>query len=367
MNSLKKIFFIVLLFSLTFSYGNKKSYLIDQMSLDLGIPWGMAFLQKDKLLITQKDGQILLLDLFTRKKTFIKNAPEVFYTGQAGLLDVKLSPNYKIDKWIYFTYVKKDNKKGSTTLSRAKLVKNSLVSWQDLLVSKSSTENKVHYGSRIAFDDNNHVFFSIGDRGIRANSQDLTNHAGTIIRLNMDGSIPFDNPFVNDDKVLDEIYSYGHRNPQGMFFDKKTKKLWSIEHGPRGGDEINIIEKGKNYGWPVISYGKEYWAPLSIGEGVAKVGMEQPIKYYIPSIAPSSILVYSGKLFKEWEGNIFSGALRLTHLNRIILNDKNETIKEERLLKEIYERIRNVIEDEDGYIYVSTDTGRILRLKPNDR
>ena len=166
----------------------------------------------------------------------------------------------------------------------------------------------------------------------------MSNHAGSIIRLNLDGSIPSDNPFINKKDVLPEIYTYGHRNPQGLFYDKTSKNLWSIEHGPRGGDEINLIEKGKNYGWPIISYGKEYWNDSAVGESTAKEGMQQPIKYYIPSIAPSSLMVYNGDLFKKYKGNIFSGALKLTHLNRIVLDKSNNVIKEERLLENLNER-----------------------------
>jgi len=239
-----------------------------------------------------------------------------------------------------------------------------LSQWQDLLVTRSASRTGRHFGSRIAFDSQGHVFFGIGDRGERDNGQDLNTHAATIIRLNLDGSIPKDNPFAGQAGKLAEIWSYGHRNPQGMAFDIDTKRLWAIEHGPRGGDELNLIEKGKNYGWPVISYGKEYWGPISVGEGTHKAGMEQPIKYYVPSIAPSSLLLYKGDAFPKWRGNLFAGALVLTHLNRIIIDVKGTATGEERLLEALNERIRNVIADEQGRLIIATDSGKILRIEP---
>ena len=243
-------------------------------------------------------------------------------------------------------------------------ITSSNVCYTKLLRSKTDTTR--HYGSRITFDDENHIYFSVGDRGVRPNAQNLSNHAGSILRLNLDGSIPKDNPFVNKKNILPEIYSYGHRNPQGLFYDKISKTLFSIEHGPRGGDEINIIKKGLNYGWPVISYGKEYWNPFPVGVGTHKEGMEQPIQVYIPSIAPSSLIVYRGKMFEKWDGNILSGALKLTHVNRIVVNKKNKVIKENRILENLNERIRDIIQDKKGKIYISTDSGNIYSLSVDE-
>jgi glucose/arabinose dehydrogenase len=240
-----------------------------------------------------------------------------------------------------------------------------LQDWDDLLLTHSGTETNVHYGSRIAFDDNGYIYFSIGDRGIRENAQDLTLHAGSILRLKRDGNIPIDNPFVDTANALPEIWSYGHRNPQGLVWDNDNKRLWSIEHGPRGGDEINLIEKGKNYGWPIISYGKEYWGPVSVGEGTHKVGMEQPVKYYAPSIAPGSLLYYTGDAFPEWQGDLLAGALILRHLNRVELNEQGEAIAEERLLEDLNQRIRALVQSPEGWIYFSTDRGNIYVLTPN--
>lgn len=356
---LQFIFISCLVISFSFS----KSIKVTTQEIVSGLtePWGMAFLAKDTALITQKNGQIYLLNIDTKKLTQVQNPLKVFYYRQGGLLDVQVSPTFKQDGWIYFTYAKKMANKGATTLIRAKLNGNKLDSLEELLVTKPFSGSGVHFGSRITFDENGHLYFSIGDRGSRPNGQDINTHAGTIVRLNLDGSIPRDNPFVGK-QGLDEIYSYGHRNPQGIFYDKKSKKLFAIEHGPRGGDEINLIEKGKNYGWATISYGREYWSNKAVGESTHKDGMEQPIKVYTPSIAPSSLLVYSGKIFKHWRGNLLSGALVLTHLNRIVLDINNKVIYEERVFEDLEERIRNVIESPDGFIYLTTDSGKILKV-----
>ena len=236
-----------------------------------------------------------------------------------------------------------------------------------MLLTKSRTKESYHFGSRIAFDDNGHVYFGIGDRGVRPSAQNLTNHAGSIIRLNLDGSIPKDNPFIKNKSALPEIWSYGHRNPQGLSYDFKHKRLWEIEHGPRGGDEINLIKPAVNYGWPEISYGKEYWGPFAVGEGTHRDDIEQPVKVYIPSIAPGSLMIYSGDTFPKWKENLFSGALKLRHINRIELNEKGEAIKEERLLGSLDERIRALVQSPQGRIYFSTDSGKIYRISPKNK
>lgn len=328
------------------------------------IPWGMSFLNADKLLITERSGLLYLLNIKSGVKSSIKYPATVLAEGQGGLLDVALSPEYKKHAWVYFTYVKNIDGQGATVLSRSKFIDDKFVQWQELLVTKSTTDTSRHFGSRITFDTNGHVFFGIGDRGVRSNSQNLTNHAGTVIRLNLDGSVPTDNPFVNTKNALPEVWSYGHRNPQGLFYDKNSKRMWSIEHGPRGGDEINLIKRGVNYGWPVISYGKEYWGPLAVGESTHKEGMEQPVKTYIPSIAPGSLLVYSSKTMPAWKGNLFSGALKLRHINRVTVNAKAEAINEERLMGNLEERIRALAESPEGYLYFSTDNGKIYRIRP---
>lgn len=368
---MKKLVFLLILCVSLYSQTITK-FNIDGMNLKLqklftvdNIIWAMDFISNDELIITLKNGNIATYDLRSKNLRYLKNIPFVVNRGQGGLLDIAVSPTFKKDNTIYFTYVKQHGEEVVTTLTKAIYRYNDLYAWEDLLISKSNSNTSRHFGSRITFDKKGHLYFSIGDRGIRPNGQNLSSHAGSIIRLNLDGSIPVDNPFVNDGDKLDEIYSFGHRNPQGLFYDEKRDILFSSEHGPRGGDEINIIKKGLNYGWPTISYGKEYWNPLPVGEGTHKEGMEQPIKVYIPSIAPSSLLVYNADRFPKFKGNIFIGALKLTHLNRIILDDNLKVIKEERLFENLHERIRDVIQSPDGLIYISTDSGNIYRIAPN--
>lgn len=250
------------------------SFLLEKVKDGLGVPWGMAFLSADEIIFTERSGTINLLNIVSATKQPLKGAPAVYAEGQAGMLDVAVAPDYKPGDWIYFTFARDQAGQGVTVLARARLNALELTDWQDLLVTQSATDTNYHFGSRIAFDDKGHVFFTVGDRGVRPNGQNLSNHASTVMRLKRDGKIPADNPFVHQANALDEIWSYGHRNPQGISYDSQHQRLWVIEHGPRGGDEINLVLPGRNYGWPVISYGKEYWGPVAVGEGTHKLGME---------------------------------------------------------------------------------------------
>ena len=345
------------------------SYQVEILTERLGVTWGMAFIESDKILFTERSGKIGILSTSSGEVIYINGGPEVRAYGQGGLLDVAVPSGYKAGDWIYFTYSKPLKRKGqiksATTLARAKLQGKTFVKLYDLLITKSLSNSNYHFGSRITFDEEGHIFLSIGDRGHRPSAQDLRLHSGSILRLKIDGSVPDDNPFFRRKDALPEIWSYGHRNPQGLFYDIQKKLLWSIEHGPRGGDEINLIKPGLNYGWPIISYGKEYYAPIKVGEGTHKEGMEQPVKYYVPSIAPGSLIVYSGKAFPNWKGNLFSGALAKRHLNRVEIDLNGRAVGEERLLEKLRERIRAIVESPEGWIYLSTDMGKILRLKPD--
>ena len=339
-------------------------FVIEELARGLGVPWGMTFLTPQTLMISERGGKLRLLRLDDLSLVELQGAPRVVAEGQGGMLDIAAAPDYASSGWIYFTYSKPTEFEAATTLARARLRENRLLDWQDLLVTDSATSARQHFGSRIAFDDRGHVFFGVGDRGERDLAQDLGNHIGTIMRLRLDGSVPTDNPFVGIAGARAEIWSYGHRNPQGLLFDLPSQRLWSIEHGPRGGDEINLVLPGRNYGWPVVSHGKEYWGPISIGEGTSKPGLEDPRKVYIPSIAPGSLILYRGAAFPNWQGSLFSGALKLRHLNRVSLSDSGQATGEERLLEDLNERIRALAESPEGWIYLSTDSGRILRLRP---
>ncbi|MFT6914680.1 MAG: glucose/arabinose dehydrogenase [Motiliproteus sp.] len=348
---------------------NGVSYVLEQLTEGLGVPWGMAFIGPDQLLVTERAGAVVLINTDTGAQSKVSGAPAVsasglLASGQGGLLDVAVPPDYQPGDWIYVTYSKEVDGQGATTLARARLQDSELRGWTDLLVTRSTTAKTRHYGSRIAFDNEGFVYFGVGDRGVRPNGQDLTTHAGSILRLHRDGRVPDDNPFVGRSDALPEIWSYGHRNPQGLAFDQQYNRLWEVEHGPRGGDEINLIKAGRNYGWPVVSFGKEYWGPISVGEGTYKAGMAPPVKVYIPSIAPGSLLLYSGAAFPAWRGQLFAGALKLTHLNLIPLDAEGRPGEESRLFGELGERIRALVQSPEGWLYLSTDSGKILRLRP---
>lgn len=336
-----------------------QNFVVNEIVTDHDIIWGMSFMSESELLFTEKSGKLSLLNLKTKKITKISGVPKVYDEGQGGLLDILKDPS---NDWIYFTYSKAKGDLAHTVVAKAKLKDNKLTDWQDILDTKSSSSASKHFGSRLVLTDNT-LFVSLGDRGHRPNGQDLKTHAGSILRINLDGSAAEGNPFEKREDALPEIWSYGHRNVQGLVYDEKNKNLWAIEHGPRGGDEINLIKKGANYGWPVVSLGREYWNPFMVGEATSKSGMEDPIMQYTPSIAPCGLEMYSGKVFKAWKGNLFTGALALTHLNRLVLEGKR-IIKEERLLKKLDQRVRSVKEGPDGLIYLSTDEGKILQIAP---
>ena len=322
-----------------------------------GIIWGMEFIDST-ILFTQRSGEIKSFDLKTKKVVEIKGAPKVYARGQGGLLDIKKHPDFAKNKRIYLTYSKSVGGNKTTALGYGILEGNELKDFKDIFIAKENAEKRIHFGSRIAFTEENKIFVSVGDRGNRDNPQDLSNHFGKVMRINDDGSVPKDNPFVGKEGVRAEIWSYGHRNPQGLFYDKESKTLYEMEHGPRGGDEINIIKKGANYGWPVISYGREYVLPVAVGEGTEKKGMEQPIKYYVPSIAPCGLIYYNNDKFPELKGSLISGALALTHVNVYNLKTK----KDERLFDSEDIRFRSIASNAEGEVFMSTDGGKIYKL-----
>jgi len=358
------LIFFLLFLCVSPSFAKKeKNYSLEKIATSLQNPWAFVFLSPHEMLINQKNGKIILYNLKRKKKKNVPHNLQILSKGQGGLLELKKSPFFKKDAYLYLTYVKKNT--SFVAIARAKYKKDSFLFFEDIFLSKTKSTTSRHFGSRLAFDDKKYLFLSLGDRGKRKNAQDLSTHAGSIIRLNLDGSIPKSNPFFAKKNALKEIYSYGHRNPQGLFYDKKRKLLFSNEHGPRGGDEINIIKKAKNYGWPLVSYGKEYSSLAFVGEARSKKNMEDAIKVYIPSIAPSSLLVYKGSQYKHWKGNLFSGALALKHLNRIVLNKDLIVIQEERLFTYLNERIRAIVEDEQGFLYFCTDQGNIYKIHEN--
>ena len=363
---------VTCLFSLSFSRGSEKiegiygakgqKFRLEVVAENLEIPWGFDFLPKQKMIFTERKGSIKILDLKTGKITSLKGVPLVAASGQGGMLDVIAHPDFSKNQTIFFSFSKKVTGGYTTVISRAKVKGNKLISMREIFVARPANNKGLHFGSRLVIDKSGYLFFTVGDRGERHKAQSLKTHNGKVLRIHQDGKIPSDNPFRKAEGALGEIWSYGHRNPQGLTIDPVTGDLWSQEHGPRGGDEINIVKRAANYGWPVITYGKEYWGP-SIGEGTHKVGMRQPRHYWVPSIAPSGLTFYTGDKFKSWKGSLFSGALRGAHLNRLVLV-KGRVVKEERLLEKLGQRIRNVKEGPEGYLYISIDDGKILKLVP---
>lgn len=342
------------------------SYEGKELMNKLGIVWGIESINRNEVITTSRNGNYFLVNLKKKEKLKRKFPLSVGTGGQGGLLDVVKHPDFKTNGLIYFSYSKAVKGGRTTALAIGKWdgLKKEVLNIKDVFVSDAVSDKGVHFGSRLAFDDDKNLFMSIGDRGVRDNGQDLSVHAGKILRLTDSGVSVEGNPFLGNEKAKAEIWSYGHRNPQGLFWDKETKTLFGMEHGPRGGDEINVITKGANYGWAVVSHGKEYWGPFSVGEAITKKGMIDPIKVYIPSIAPSDLLLYRGKSLKDLDGKLISGALAGEHLNLVKITD-NKARKEIRLLEEQSIRLRSV-HNHYGQILIGTDTGKLLRLRKSE-
>ncbi|MFP5385896.1 MAG: PQQ-dependent sugar dehydrogenase [Bacteriovoracia bacterium] len=353
-NIITLAFFLVLLFSFnSFSDDYKTEIFATQEK----VIWGFDFLKDGKVVFSEKSGNLYLFDPKTKTLTLISGTPKVLDEGQGGLLDVKVHPT---NGYIYLTYSEKVGEDKSTTaLGRGKL-DGSELTFEKLFSAQPASSNTHHYGSRVVFDGKGHLFLSIGERGERPWVQKLDTHIGKIIRLNEDGSVPKDNPYVGVKNALPEIWSYGHRNPQGMSMRSGTEELWVAEMGPKGGDEINLIEPKNNYGWPVITYGREYTGG-KIGEGKKKKGMEEPVHYWVPSISPSGMTFYTGDKMPEWKGNMFLGLLSGEHIRRVIL-DGTKVKDQEELLKDLGWRFRQVRTGPDGYLWFSTDDGKLGRV-----
>ncbi len=340
----------------------KTTFQIDTLFSELENPWGITWLPDGRMLVNERKGEILVFDRDVYTGEQLRGFPLTYVRGQSGLLDIQLHPDYKENGWIYVTYAKPGEGGGSTTLIRFKLDGNQITNLEELYQTQPLSNSGVHFGSRIIFDNDGYLYFSTGERGLKENSQNLSNDMGKIHRLHDDGRIPADNPFVNEPGAKPSIWSYGHRNVQGMVYDRENDRIYATEHGPRGGDELNLVEKGKNYGWPVITYGIDYSGEI-ISELTHKEGMEQPVHYWTPSIATCGLLLYTGDQFPAWKGNLFAGALALTHIARVELENGRYT-HEEKLL-ERFGRVRQIAQSPDGYIYVLTEgPGMLLKLVP---
>ncbi|MFP6704867.1 MAG: PQQ-dependent sugar dehydrogenase [Alphaproteobacteria bacterium] len=332
----------------------------------LGSPWGLAFLPKGRMIVTERVGGIRIVTLTGKLSPRLSGTPEVYDLNQGGMLDVAVDPEFSVNNFIYFSFAEPGLGGGGTAVARARLVVagNRLDDMEVIFRQTPKSHGGRHFGSRLVFSRDGKLFITLGERGQRDRAQDFTINRGNVVRIRPDGTVPNDNPFVSKPGYRSEVWSYGHRNPQGAAMHPKTGRLWIHEHGAMGGDEINIPLPGLNYGWPVIAYGQHY-SGNKIGDGTHKKGMEQPIYYWDPSIAPSGMAFYTGDVFPKWRGNLFVGALKFRLLVRLTL--KGETIvKEEHLLKGFGERIRDVRQGPDGLLYLLTDSndGRILRVAP---
>ena len=331
-------------------------------------PWAIAFLPDGRMLVTERPGRMRIVGKDGTLSPALAGAPPVFASGQGGLHDVVLDRNFAQNHILYFCYAEPIEGRARTALARARLIDEGTARIDDVEVifrQAGPLSSGNHFGCRIVQTPDDNLFLTTGDHfTTRDQAQNLGNDLGKIIRIRPDGSVPPDNPFVGKAAARPEIWSYGHRNPQGLTLHPVTGKLWEHEHGPRGGDEVNLIEKGKNYGWPVIGYGIDY-SGAKIHESTQKAGMEQPLKYWVPSIAPSGMTFYTGNVFVPWRGSLFVGALAGQLLVRLEL-DGDKVVREERLLQQLRERIRDVREGPDGALWLATDSssGRILRLTP---
>lgn len=330
-------------------------------------PWGLAFLPDGRMLVTERPGRLRLLEGGRLRPEPVRGLPEIRQHGQGGLLDVALHPRFRDNGLVYLSYAGGGREGVGTEVLRGRLVGDRLTDVQVIFRMQPKLDTGFHFGARLVFDREGRLYVTLGDRGHPERAQRLTNHVGTVVRLLDDGRVPPDNPFVGRVGALPEIYSYGHRNIQAAALHPESGRVWVVEHGPQGGDEVNVLYPGVNYGWPVITYGVEYGTGAPIGEGTHKAGMAQPLWYWAPtSIAPSGAAFYTGERFPRWRGDLLVGALRSRMLVRLKL-DGERVVAEERLLQGIG-RVRDVRMGPDGLVYLLTDAadGQLLRLEPVD-
>lgn len=326
----------------------------------------MAFLPDGRRLVTERPGRLRVISAEGKLDPEpVRGLPHVAAVGQGGLLDIALHPDYANNGWIYLAYVAETQGRYGTEVIRARLQQHTLRDIEVIFRMQPKTDTSHHFGGRLAFDRSGYLYLSLGDRGDKERAQKLDDHAGSVIRLHDDGKIPQDNPFVAKKSAFQEKFTLGHRSVQGLALNPVSGEIWAHEHGPQGGDEINILRSGQNYGWPVITYGRNYVTGTKIGEGTSKPGMVQPLTYWVPSIAPSGMMFYTGDRFPRWKGNLFVGALSGELLVRLELSG-DRIVKQERLLQGKFGRIRDVRTGPDGFIYLLTDedNGQLIRLEP---
>jgi aldose sugar dehydrogenase len=337
---------------------------VETVTDSITIPFGMDFLPDGRLLVSDRAvGKMMIVNTETGAKELLQGVPPVIGQGDGGLLDILVHPDYKNNGWIYFSYSEGDTTSNTMVVDRAKLDGLKLVARERLFTALPYYKKPLHHGSRLVLTDG-YLYIAMGEKtDLQDSAQTLNNHLGKVLRIYEDGRVPEDNPYVGKPNTKPEVWSYGLRNPNGLTLNPFTGELWEHEHGPMGGDEINIIKPGLNYGWPVITYGLNYDS-TKVGEGITtKEGMEQPLYYYKPSIAPSGMQFYTSDVISVWKGNLFIGSMVLRHLNRLVI-ENNKVIKEERLLTDKNMRVRSVKQGPDGYLYLGVDGGKILRIMP---
>ena len=344
---------------------DEHSFRVVRVVEGLAQPWSLAFLPDGRMLVTEKAGRLRVISQGKLAPEPVAGLPEVTVHGQGGLHDVAPHPDFARNSLVYLAYAARGDDGVGTELARGRLVGKRLENVQVLFRQSPKGQRGQHFGGRIVFDRAGYLYLTLGDRGEMPRAQRPADHAGSVIRLHDDGRVPQDNPFVGKEGWKPEKYTLGNRNMQGAALHPSSGRLWTHEHGPQGGDEVNVIRAGANYGWPVITYGVNYGIGTRIGEGAHKSGMEQPLHYWVPSIAPSGMAFYSGERFPKWQGSLFVGALRDQMLVRLQL-DGEKVVKEERLLKGVLGRIRDVRVGPDGLVYLLTDeaSGVLARLEP---
>ena len=340
------------------------TFRVVRVAAGLANPWSIAFLPDGDALVSERPGALLRLDVETGAVRNLDGVPRVAAVGQGGLLDVELHPQFADNRLVYLSYAAGRSGSYATSIARGRLTDSGLEDVEVLFTMNRPSGARLHFGSRLSFGADGMLYATFGERGDRHRAQDPADHAGTIIRLRDDGTVPDDNPFAAGGGAP-EVYSFGHRNPQGMAVHPVTGRVWSHEHGPQGGDEINVIEAGVNYGWPVITYGREYRSGAPIGVGTAAPGMAQPVLHWTPSIAPSGMTFYDGDRFPGWRGDLFAGALAGRHLRRVQL-DGERAVAEEVLLQGRVGRVRDVKQGPDGMLWLLEDArnASIYRLEP---
>jgi aldose sugar dehydrogenase len=343
----------------------KHAFRVVELVRGLEQPWSLAFLPDGRMLVTEKVGRLRVVKDGRLDPRSIEGLPEVEVHGQGGLMDVALHPRFPENGLVYLSYAERGEGGVGTAVARGRLAGHRLEDVQVIFRQQPKGSTGRHFGSRLVFDREGHLNLTLGDRGEMERAQKPDDHAGSVIRIHDDGGVPGDNPFVGKPGWKWEKYTLGNRNMQGAALHPQTGRLWTHEHGPQGGDEVNVIKPGANYGWPVITYGVNYGIGTKIGEGTAKPGMEQPVHKWVPSIAPSGMAFYTGDKFPRWRGSLFVGALRAELLVRLEL-DGEKVVREERLLRRELGRIRDVRQGPDGYLYLLTDESRavLARLEP---